>query len=413
MREHFTLSQVNGLLAAAITRLPFSNCWVLAEILQVNQAASGHVYMDLVEKEGSKTLAKMQAVLWSGRYAFLRTKFRDKLPHFLKVGSKVLLEVKIDFHNVYGLKMTINDIDPSATVGEMELRRQETLAKLEKGKYFDRNNQIPLPDVIQRIAVVSSAQAAGYTDFIRHLQTNKYGYDIKSKLFAASMQGESAPESIRKSLAQIASHADQFDALAIIRGGGSKFDLDCFNDFQLAVDIAEMPLPVITGIGHERDDTIADLVSHTAVKTPTALADLVIDSLLHFEQHLVHAHQRVIESTRTLLHRHQQQLLQLASRYELGASNLLERKSQQLTTLKDRLMIASKTTLNTERQKLGYLSKIVGLLDIESTKRRGFSISRHKGELITDAASLKKGDVIETEVHKGTLHSTIKSIGNG
>lgn len=257
----------------------FETVWVQAEISELKQHPSGHCYLTLVEKDARSNtlLARASAVIWASTWRMVKPYFAAQTGRALAVGMSVLVRVQVSYSTVYGLSLVVFDIDPSFTVGELELARQRTIARLEAEGMFDMNAQLPLPALPRRLAVISSATAAGYRDFMHHLEDNEYGFHFYTRLFPALMQGAEAPASMIAALDAIAVEADAFDAVLILRGGGGAMDLVCFDDYDLAVNVAQFPLPVLTGIGHDHDYHIIDRVAHTYVKTPTALADWLVE----------------------------------------------------------------------------------------------------------------------------------------
>ena len=257
----------------------FETVWVQAEISELKPHPSGHCYLTLVEKDdrSNTLLAKASAVIWASTWRMVKPYFAAQTGRALAVGMSVLVRVQVSYSTVYGLSLVVFDIDPSFTVGELELARQRTIARLEAEGMFEMNAQLPLPALPRRLAVVSSATAAGYRDFMHHLEDNEYGFHFYTRLFPALMQGAEAPASIIAALDAIAAEADAFDAVLILRGGGGAMDLVCFDDYDLAVNVAQFPLPVLTAIGHDHDYHIIDRVAHTYVKTPTALADWLVE----------------------------------------------------------------------------------------------------------------------------------------
>jgi len=254
--------------------------WVVAEIAQVSpDRRKGHCYLNLVDKgdDARQMLAQARATIWSARFQLLGRYFEEKTGQPLKAGLKILFQASVRFHELYGLSLDIVNIDPSYTIGDLARQRQETLKRLEAEGLLTANKALELPLVPQRLAIVSSATAAGYQDFVHQLQNNSFGYTFQTTLFPATVQGNEAPDSINRAMALIARHQERFDAIVLIRGGGSQTDLSCFDDYHIAAAIGQAPLPVLTGIGHERDESIADLVANTRLKTPTAVASFLVD----------------------------------------------------------------------------------------------------------------------------------------
>lgn len=273
------LKELQNLVKKGVDSAVPGYCWVRAEISEMKVNVSGHCYMTLVEKggDGVSVAAKAQAIIWSSSYGMISSFFRSSTGSALSAGMKVLVRVQVQYSVLYGLSLVVSDIDPSFTVGELEMARRQTLKRLESDGVIGMNAQLHLPAVPRRFAVISSPDAAGYGDFMKHLHGNEYGFRFITDLHEAVMQGASSPASVISALERIAASGVRYDAVLVMRGGGSVTDLACFDDYELAMNIAQFPLPVMTAIGHDRDVHICDIVAHTSVKTPTALADFLID----------------------------------------------------------------------------------------------------------------------------------------
>ena len=288
MNEQLKLSELNGLVKKAIGEAFTAPIWVICEISELKINRNGHCYLVLIEKEenGDAIVAQAKATIWSYTFRMLQPYFESTTGQQLTEGLKVLVSVSVEFHELYGFSLNIRDIDPTYTLGDMARRRREIIARLQAEGVADMNKELALPLVPQRIAIISSPTAAGYQDFIDQLTNNPAKYHFHLKLFPAIMQGNQAESSIIGALEQIYRYESFFDAVVIIRGGGSQVDLSCFDNYNLAYFVTQFPLPVITGIGHEKDDSIVDLVAHTRLKTPTAVAEFLITGIALFEQHL-------------------------------------------------------------------------------------------------------------------------------
>ena len=286
--ERLKLSELNGLVKKAIGEVFISPVWVIGEISELKTNRSGHCYLNLIEKEADSDtiIAQARATIWSYTFRMLRPYFETTTGQQLVEGLKVLVSVSVEFHELYGYSLNIRDIDPTYTLGDMARRRREIVARLQSEGVADMNKELDLPLVPQKIAIISSPTAAGYQDFIDQLTHNQAGYHFILKLFPAIMQGNQAESSIIAALDQIYQYESFFDAVVIIRGGGSQADLSCFDNYNLAYYITQFPLPVSTGIGHEKDDSIVDLVAHTRLKTPTAVAEFLINGVAQFDMHL-------------------------------------------------------------------------------------------------------------------------------
>ncbi|MBO4371406.1 MAG: exodeoxyribonuclease VII large subunit, partial [Bacteroidales bacterium] len=274
-----TLNQLNRLIKDAISSSFADTVYFVAEINAISVNRTGHCYIDLIEKseDGDNIVAQLRATIWAGNYRMIKPYFESVTGQPLRAGIKIMACGQVAFHEVYGMSVNITGITPEYTVGEMALQRKITIDKLTSDGVIDMNKDLALPMLIKNIAVISSPQAAGYGDFVNQLNNNPNGYKFFTYLFEASMQGDEAESSIIHQLGRIARHADKFDCVALIRGGGSKADLSCFDKYLLCLNLCQIPLPIITGIGHDRDESVADIVANTALKTPTAVAQFIID----------------------------------------------------------------------------------------------------------------------------------------
>ncbi len=342
MDEKMTLLQLQQMIKRGIESAVPATVWVTAEIGEMNTHASGHCYMELVGyNEGEKgVVAKARATIWSTTYRMLKPYFESAAGVKLSKGLNVLLKVQVGYSNIYGLSLNVLDIDPSFTVGELELKRQNTINRLVKEGCMDMNSILEIPLLPRRLAVVTSPTAAGYRDFVKHLQGADSRYGITLELFAAQMQGDEAPQSIVAALDMIAGRSGEFDAVVMIRGGGAAMDLVCFDDYELAVNIAQFPLPVVTGIGHDHDYHVADMVAHTWLKTPTAVADFFIDIFVQQEQFLMHLYQRISLSLSQKISMERQRLAGVQKALENGASKVVSNGRQKLEMLKLRINAA-------------------------------------------------------------------------
>jgi len=293
--EKMTLSALQEQIKESIERRFTGKYWITAEISEIKNHYAGHCYLDLIDKnpDEESVTAKAQAIIWANNYRMLRPFFETTAGSPLSKGMHVLIYVQVQFSALYGLSLVILDIDPAFTVGELELLRQQTLKRLKSEGMFDMNTSLQLPPLPRRLAVISSEQAAGYRDFFKHIHENEFGFRFVTELFPAPMQGILAPEGIIGAMDEVAARLDEFDLLLILRGGGSAHDLACFDDYDLAANIAQFPIPVLVGVGHDHDYHIADMVAHTSVKTPTALAAFIIDIFAAEEQQVLYLLRRL------------------------------------------------------------------------------------------------------------------------
>jgi exodeoxyribonuclease VII large subunit len=433
--DYLTLSQLAGVIRLAVTQHT-GDYWVVAEIAQLSvNRKSGHCYLELMEKEEDRTLARMKGVIWAGDFKSLAAEFREKTGRDLEAGMKILMLARPSFHEVYGLSLNVRDIDPAYTLGEAALRRKETIERLRKEGVIDLNRGLPLPPVLQRIAVVSSGTAAGYGDFLSRLTGSAYGYGFSLTLFEAYMQGTRAERSILSALERCRRKADKYDALALIRGGGSQADLQCFDSYPLARAIATFPLPVLTGIGHERDETVADRAAHRRLITPTAAAEFILTRTRGFEEaveglssRLVKYAERLIgdernslqtrgallsSALRNFLASEKHGLSALARRFEHSVIRELADRGSSMERLAVSLTIRLQAYLSGQLKALRNLDARARLLDPRNVLRRGYSITTLGGRPVTDASALKRGDIIDTRLYSGTVTSSVENIREG
>lgn len=342
MEEKLTLLDLQEKIKRGIEGAVPGAVWVTAEIGELNNHYSGHCYLDLIDyKEGGRGVAaKARGVIWSNVWRMLKPYFETISGVRLEKGLHVLLKAQVSFSPVYGLSLNILDIDPSFTVGELELRRQKTIERLKGDGCMEMNPSLQLPALPRRIAVVSAETAAGYRDFMKQLHQNENGFRFCTELFAAQMQGDDAPQSIISALERIAERSDEFDVAIIIRGGGAAMDLVCFDDYNLALNIAQFPLPVITGIGHDHDFHIADMVAHTWLKTPTAVADFFVGIFVEQEQYIMYLFQRISLTLSQKISAERQKLALLHNSVVQGAANLVSNGRRTLEMLQLRINAA-------------------------------------------------------------------------
>ncbi len=333
--------------------------WVHGELAEGRaNPNNGHFYGELVEKDADgRTVAKARVNCWRSTFLTLRAYFRKLTGKEFEAGIKVLVCVRVSFNEQYGYSLNIQDVDPNYTIGDAELRRRQTLEKLKEDGLLDANRQLPLPLLTQRIAIISSASAAGYGDFSNHLAHNPQGFGFVTKLFPALMQGEKAPESIIEALDLIASEADKWDAVVIIRGGGAVTDLSDFDSYPLAVAIAQFPLPVITGIGHDRDTTVADCVAHTSLKTPTAVAGFLIDRLQGQADRLEALRKAIASSAHSTLSEARLRLSDAQGSLLATAHARLNISNDSLNDLQRRLLASAQIRLNISNDLLNDLQR--------------------------------------------------------
>lgn len=388
MRESFTLYELQRIIGAAIEQFLAKPVWVSAEIAEIKLNTSGHCYLELVERDkdsasGKAAKAQSRAVIWKSHYPRLAAKFEGATGKQLSAAMKILVEVAVSHHPVYGLSLQITDIDPTYTLGDIERQKEITTARLKADGVWDMNREVSVPRVIQRVAVVSSATAAGYRDFMQELASSPY--NIYTRLFEATMQGEGSEQSIADALTAIAEREDEFDAVAIIRGGGSTTDLECFNAYLTALCVAQFPLPVLTGIGHDKDVSIVDMVAAIPLKTPTAVATWICSTAERFDGELEYAAVVLRESCHKVTQA-------AATKLDHYASQL-----KQNTTI----------TLMRQREKLDSYAMLVKNFAPARLLELGFAVARGKKGVIRSTADVMVGDRITIDVADGTFKAEI------
>ena len=410
MPTSLSLFDLNRLVRSILEQSLDGEYWLEAELAEARLAANGHFYVEFIQKDdsGRTLVAKARGVAWARTYNIIAPLFERATGERLRAGMKVRVLVSVEFHELYGYSLTILNIDPTYTLGDMAARRREILSRLEADGILHDNQQLPLPTLLQRIAVVSSASAAGYGDFCNQLQNNDYGLHFDIRLFPAVMQGANVEESVLAALAAICDEADRWDCVVIIRGGGATSDLSDFDTYNLAAAVTQMPLPVIIGIGHERDETVLDFVAHTRVKTPTAAAAFLID---HQAQQLVRLEEygrRIFQSTTLRLQRAHARLEQLTTSLPRTFVLITERQRHQLELLHQRQLSALRHLLEQERHRGELLKQRLQALSPELQLRRGFSLTFANGQLIRSAAGLSPGASLTTVLADGKIHSTVQ-----
>lgn len=404
----FTLLELNHMVRETIERQMDGKYWVEAELSDLHDHS--HCYMELVENDpfGPTPLAKARAVCWANRWTALRSKFERQTQQQLRPGIKVRMMVTPTFHEAYGFAYQVSDIDPDYTLGDIVRKRMEIIHQLKEAGIFDLQRELVLPRFAQRIAVISSAQAAGYGDFCHQIDDNSYGLSFSHELFAAIMQGEQVEQSVIAALDRINARIDEFDVVVIIRGGGATTDMSGFDTLALAENVANFPLPIITGIGHDRDECILDMVSYMRVKTPTAAAAFLIDHLSEVYTALVSARERISRIAERHLAYEKMRLKQLADRIPTLFALTRERQTKRIDALAHRLDSAATQRLERERHRLQLVAQRAQAQDPIHILRRGYSITLHNGHALRSGDELADGDIIETRLEQGTLKSEIR-----
>ena len=407
--SHYTLRQLNLMVRDAIAMQLPDEYWVEAELSECRERG-GHCYMELVEKDdrSNTPIARASAKCWRQTWQMVQPYFERTTDQPLRAGLKVLLKVYAQFHEAYGFSWIVTDIDPTYTLGDMARRRQEIIRQLKEEGVFDLQRELRLPLFAQRIAVISASNAAGYGDFCRQLEDNGYGFHFTIQLFPAIMQGEQVESSIINALNQIYNDISHYDVVCILRGGGATADLSGFDTLALAENVAQFPLPVITGIGHDRDESILDMISHTRVKTPTAAATLLVDNLLRVLDRIERAQTFVSHFVSDSIHRHQQHISQLATLIPTLALRTVSDGRHRIEMLQPRPRLAIERLLTEQKHRLERMALQLQGFDPQILLARGYSITLKDGRAVRDPAQVKPGDEIETRIEKGTFKSIVK-----
>ncbi|MBI9066520.1 MAG: exodeoxyribonuclease VII large subunit [Salinivirgaceae bacterium] len=432
--------------------------WVVAEISELNINRSGHCYLELIEKDtiSDRIIAKTRATIWAFAFRTIKPYFETSTGETLRSGLKVLLKVSIEFHEVFGFSLNVKDIDPQYTLGDLARKKAEIIQHLDNDGVLEMNKSIPFPTLPQRIAVISSETAAGYGDFCDQLKSNQNAYYFKVELFPAIMQGEKASESIIQSLNLIFDRIDDFDLVAIMRGGGSKSDLNCFDNYDLAYFITQFPLPIITGIGHERDDTVTDLVAHTRLKTPTAVAEFLIAKFIDLDDHLQELKNSLEEAYAIIIENASDRLSQSVYNLDKALNFILQKNSDRLERNKIILTSAirkygdnkqyelvnytrdlksftkgffskeaeickirqirinkwSNNYIIIKNNKLNSLQETLSLIDPKNILKRGYAIVSYNNKVLSHSKHIKKGDCVKVTLNSGSFESEVTNIND-
>lgn len=407
--EALSLYDLNALVRRSLEQCLPDEYWVQAELSDVRTNSTGHCYLEFIQKDprSNNLIAKARGTIWANVYRLLKPYFEESTGQAFVSGIKVLVQVTVSFHELYGYSLTVQDIDPTYTLGDMAHRRREILKQLEEEGVLTLNKELEMPVLPQRIAVVSSPTAAGYGDFCHQLKNNSRGFFFYTELFPALMQGDRVEESVLSALDAILNRQEDFDAVVIIRGGGATSDLSGFDTYLLAAACAQFPLPIITGIGHERDDTVLDSVAHTRVKTPTAAAEYLINCMELAADELEVLISQLHESVRSRLTEEHRKLISYRNRIPSAVvRRVSDAKLTLLTTRKD-ISLAVQTSLSRQRHRLELLQQRLVDASPEKMLARGYSITLKDGKVVKDAALLNEEDEIITRFYRGEVTSVI------
>lgn len=429
-----TLLELNWMVRNGLRDMFPETYWVLAEVSECKENYSGHCYLELIQKKEGQDLicAKSRATIWAKTWAELGPYFEKQTGSKLRTGHKVLVEVSVEFHELYGMNLVIRNIDPSYTIGDQALRRQQIIKQLETDGVIDQNKELELPVLPQRVAVISSLSAAGYQDFMHQLNDNGYGFVFYTVIFPAIMQGEASAQSIINALDRVVESGVAFDVVVIIRGGGAAADLSCFDQYDLCYYCTQFPLPILTGLGHDKDYSVLDRVANTSVKTPTAAAEFLVDSLLQQSFRLENNADLFVKRTNQVMESNKLRLQTLPVRLQsfvreriYGESmqserfmSLIQRVSEQILLRSrqrtemaaDNLVARTNAILEQKKYKLELTEKSVMSFSADAMLTRGFSITLSEGRIVRSVSDVRPGSRLETRFGDGTIQSITEII---
>jgi len=453
MTEKLSLTELQLIIRDSLYLTLPEAYWVIAEISELKENYAGHCYLELIEKhpDEKNVRARVKAIIWSNRYRFLRAFFENSTGESLREGLKILIKIKVEYHELYGLSLIISDIDPAFTIGEMAMKRQLVIKKLEQEGVFSMNKELDFPIVPQRIAIISSKNAAGYWDFINHLRGNSVGYVFYSALIETSMQGTETEQGVISALDRIALNAHLFDLTVIIRGGGSQTDLSWFDNYNIAYHVTQFPLPVITGIGHDKDISVTDMVAYRSLKTPTAVADFLIDSVAATDNHIIEMSSEIIGSSKIIIEKNRNridtsgnklfpltkiilsaikdklsgkiiEIINIGKEYTFKAGRIPANQESRLTSAaksfssgkemvlrrnSQNLIAGTRNLMSMNNMMLKGLDSSLTLLNPENVLQRGYSITSINGLILKNSDKVEQNDLIDTQLYKGSLSSSV------
>ncbi len=402
--QSYTLLELNEYIKRVIALNFEDSIWIECEISNISEVR-GQVYLDLIQKaeDTDEILAQASAAIWYKSNLFIKNKLKDLYSSILSNGIQIKCKVSVSFHERWGFKLSLEDVDATYTLGNLELEKQKIIDRLTKEELIGKNKLTQLPSVIRSVAVISSQTAAGYKDFLTQLSQNPYGYKFRSELFQSAMQGANTESEVCAALRAIATSDKHFDCIAILRGGGSKIDLSYFDNYSIAKTIAESSIPVITGIGHEIDYSITDMVSHSQVKTPTALADFIIDTALHFESSCIERYQQIIRHGQHNLNTAKEQVNLTKQTLEYVSAKLLATKEKQLELVQTSIKQFSKSKIELLTKQLEGSQAVLNAIHPKTVLKRGYAIVKQKENIVIRKSQLKHTKDLSLEFSDGEV----------
>lgn len=407
--DTYSLYQVNEYIRRVIALNFREPLWVEAEIIQY-KLSNGHYYIELAEKDtkSNAIIAQASAVIWVKNFQFIKRKLGDIVFDLLTEGTQVRLKCRVEFNERFGFKLLIEDIDPNFTFGQIELKRQKVIKKLKDEGLFYLNQELDLPPVVQKIAVISSKTAAGLQDFMNQLNDNLYGYKYHVQMYHTAVQGVSVEPEISAAIDQIISIRDRFDAVVIIRGGGSKLDLAAFDNYAIAQGIALSNIPFIIGIGHDIDSTVVDMVSCVSLKTPTAVADYLIERNMRFESEIENYLNQIQRNSTRILNNAEAHVRTYTEKLFMLSQNILNNQKINLNYIEQTIGHSLKNIVSNNQQKLDQFAKTIENLDPDNILKRGYTYTLRDRTLIKSSSETVKDDELDLYFHDG--HKKIKVV---
>ncbi|NLE34467.1 MAG: exodeoxyribonuclease VII large subunit [Bacteroidales bacterium] len=407
-----TLTELLGLVRDKIYEALPGSYWVVAEIAEMKVHTAGHCYLEVTgtETPGGKVTARARATIWASKFRSLNIYFTASTGIPLRAGITILFRATVEYHELYGLSLNITEIDPAYTAGDMALRREAIIRRLTAEGVLTMNSGLTLTSYPRNIAVVSSSKAAGYQDFINHLVNNQYGYVFKPTLFEAVMQGETTAASVIEALDRISEMINEYDVVVIIRGGGSTTDLSWFDSYEIAFHVTQFPVPVLTGIGHEKDQSVTDMVAWKALKTPTAVAGFIVERTMECENNIISMAESLVSAVEGAMEAAEERLSSMQNRITATARLVVRVKEEKLVNHAGRLERASANMLKKAKEATDRMEDALRHLNPAEVLRRGFTLTSRNGTIIQSATELKPGDTIKTHFSEGTAESMVEKI---
>lgn len=405
-----SLYELNNLVRGVIANTFSQSFWIRAEMSDVRVAQNGHCYLEFIEKDSKNRniIARARGSIWANVFRLLKAYFESETGQAFSSGLKVLVQVSVEFHELYGYSLNVHNIDPTYTLGDQARNRALILKQLEEEGVLTLNKELELPTITNRIAVISSPTAAGYEDFCNQLENNPDGFVFYTHLFPAIMQGERTEESIISALDRVYEHADKFDTVIIIRGGGATSELSSFDSFLLAANCAQFPLPVITGIGHERDDTVLDIVAHTRAKTPTAVAEFLIKRIQSAAINMYELQEAIITSTNRKITEESVSLNTFATHFSYLTKDYTKDQLNKISVFTERLKSLTKKVIVDEKHRLTNQEQFLKLISPENILKKGYTLTIRDNKIVKNSAELKEGDTITNRFFDGDVISIVK-----